>query len=122
MPAPIKVFNQSFSCQGPLVLPVDLDFTNSQNYTLDLTDFLSQGYMDYISSVYVDMSLVTTFDITLVSHDLPQKIFAKRGTISYMPIMLSNWPKIDASVSAPLNGTFRILVSNIPFFPFIQTV
>ena len=119
--APIKTFNQSFSCLAPMVLPVDLDFTLEEKYLLDLSDFLSQGYMDYVSSVYVNMRSVTGFDLVLRSNDIPnQEIFCKRGTINYMPIFLSNWPKIQCEISAPLNGILQICVSNIPFFPFVM--
>lgn len=119
--APVKTFNQSFSCLAPLVMPVDLDFSTEETYLADLTDKLSQGYLDYVSSVYVDMS-DALFDLTLRSNVVNQKVFCKAGTINYMPIFLSSDPKILAEVSAPVNGVFRILVSNIPFFPFIQTV
>lgn len=122
MASPVKTFNQSFSCLAPLILPVDLDFTVEQTFTADLSDFLSQGYIDFVSSVYVDMSDINDFDLTLYSNDLPQKIFCKRGTINYMPIFLSSWPKINCEVSAPVNSIVRICVSNIPFFPFIQEV
>jgi len=122
MAAPINTFNQSFSCLGPRVLPVDLDFTDDTTFLLDLTDQLSQGYMDYISSVYVNMR-AANFDLILTSNDIPnQEIFCPRHSISYMPIFLSNWPKIRCEVSTPINAVLQICVSNIPFFPFLQII
>src|SRR6185312_13419562 len=101
--APTKTFNQSFSCLAPMVLPVDLDFTLEETYIADMSDFLSQGYMDYISSVYVNMR-VANFDLILRSNDIRnQEIFCKRGTINYMPIFLGDWPKIICEVSTPIN-------------------
>lgn len=121
--APIKTFNQSFSCMGPLVLPVDLDFTTSQDFRVDLTDQLSNGFLDYVSSVYINLLDVTTFDLRLTSNDLKnQVVYCKRGTIVYAPLMLSNWPIFDAHVNAVINSVQQILVSNIPFFPFTQTL
>lgn len=119
MAAPIKVFNQSFSCLAPLVMNCDLDFTQGETYTLDLTDYLSQGYIDFVSSVYVNLRSAN-YDLILTSMDIQQEVFCKRGTISYMPIMLSNWPRIRCEVSSNINSIQRIVVSNIPFFPFIQ--
>lgn len=120
--APVKVFNQSFSCLGPLVLRCDLDFTNDVNYQLDLTDQLSQGFIDYVSGVYIDLLHVTTFDLELVSNDINQRVYCKRGTIVYAPIFLGSWPKINCTVSNAINSIQSIIVTNIPFFPFTQTL
>lgn len=120
--APIKTFNQSFSCMSPLVMPLDLDFRDGETYLADITNKLQTGYIDFISSVYVDMT-DAAFDLILKPNVLQnQKIYCKAGSINYMPIFLSSDPKINCEITAPINSTFQILVSNIPFFPFIQQV
>lgn len=121
MPGPLKVFNQSFSCKSPLVLPVDLDFTSSNSYTLELQQYVDLGYIDYISSVYFDLSQAT-YDITLQSNICKQKLYLPHGYVGYMPIFLGANPAINCTVSTAINSIQQIFVSNIPFFPFLQKV
>lgn len=118
---PAKVFNQSFSCLFPLVLPTVLDFTNGQSYIADFTETVDRGQIDFISSVYVNLAN-EAFDLTLTSNICSQQVICKAGTISYMPLFLGNAPKLQCDISAAINDKFEIIVSNIPFFPFIQTV
>lgn len=119
MPAPSQTFNQVFSCKGPLVLPVDVDFTLADSQEIDLTPFIQQAQIDFISSVYIDMDGVTV-DVTLSTNLVKQAIHAKAGTVGYYPIMVGNAPKFVASVSAPFAGIIKFIFSNIPFLPIVQ--
>lgn len=119
MPAPSQTFNQVFSCKGPLVLPVDVDFTLADSQEIDLTPFIQQAQIDFISSVYIDMDGITV-DVTLSTNLVKQAIHAKAGTVGYYPIMVGNAPKFVATVSAPYAGVIKFIFSNIPFLPTVQ--
>ena len=116
-----RTFNQSFSCVAPMVLPIDLDFITGEVFEADLTPYIDLGYIDFISSVYVNLR-VAGFDMIISPNTCNQEIVCKNDTINYMPIFLGSSPKFTANISAPLNGVFQIMVTNIPFFPFIQDV
>lgn len=117
MTAPgLKTFNQSFSCLGGLVVPVDLDFTNANRYEADLTAQVQQGQIDFIQSVYINLR-DAAFDIVLTGNVGNHQVVCKAGKMIYSPIMLNDSPKFIAEVSVAIAAPFQILVSNIPFFP-----
>ena len=118
--APLKVFNQSFSCKSPLVLPVDLDFSTKVTFQADFSQQIALGYIDYISSVYYDLTQAT-YNIKLMSNICSQVVYLKAGTYGYLPIFLGQQPVINCEVDTAINAIQQIFVSNIPFFPFIGT-
>lgn len=117
--APSKVFNQSFSCKNPLVMPVDLDFTNSNTFQLDITSFVDQGYIDFVNSIYFDFTSAN-FDVKLTSNLVKQTLYLQQSYAGYLPVFLGSNPKLNCEVSTAINTTVQIFVSNIPFFPFLQ--
>lgn len=118
----VRVFNQSFSCKAPMVMPVDLDFTNDEIFDVDLSADIDMGRIDFISSVIINLRSAA-FNMILTPSGVGGgnfEVFARQGYITYCPILLTDVPKFRANISAPLNSTFQIMVSNIPFFPFEQ--
>lgn len=117
----MRVFNQSFSCKAPMVMPIDLDFVNGETFDVDLSADIDMGRIDFISSVIINLRSAA-FDMILTPNGIGGgfEVFAREGFITYCPILLTDVPKFRATISAPLNSTFQIMVSNIPFFPFEQ--
>jgi len=117
----IKTFNQSFSCLYPLVLPTVLDFTAGNAYIADFTEMIDRGVIDFVSSVYVNtQGLLCT--LTLTSNVCNHKVIVPPDTIMYAPLFLGNAPKIACSIDIAINDTMEIIVANIPFFPFMQSL
>lgn len=121
MSSSAKVFNQSFSCRGPLVLPVEIDFSSNVNGEIDLSEQIDRNVIDFISTVYVDLG-GRTIDVNILTNLVGQRVFAKRGTIGYYPLMVSNSPKFFLTASALSPAPVKLIFSNIPYFPFIYTV
>ena len=120
MGSPVKVFNQSFSCLYPIVLPTVLDFINGEEYLVDFTELIDKKAIDFISSVWVDL-VGKAYSLQLHSNVCNQIIYCSAGKVTTMPLFLGNAPKVQAVVSVPINDTVEIIFSNIPFFPFVQT-
>jgi hypothetical protein len=116
-----KVFNQSFSCRGPLVLPVEILFGTSTEGEIDLSEALDRGVIDFISTVYIDMG-GRSIDLDIVTNLVSQRVFAKRNTIGYYPLMVSSSPKFKLTASGLDSEPLKLIFSNIPYFPFIQTL
>ena len=119
---PVRVFNQSFSCKSPMIMPVDLDFRNSETFDADLTADIDMGRLDFVSSVIINLrSAAFNMILSPIGQGAGNfEVFARQGYITYCPILLTDTPKFRANISAPLGSTFQIIVSNIPFFPFEQ--
>jgi hypothetical protein len=114
-----SVANQTFSCKGPLVLPVQLDFSVLNTQNVDLTFEIDQNIIDFISTVYVDLRGKLT-DLVITPNLVPQNIFAKQNTIGYYPVMVGDRPVFKVTASALIVAPVTLIFSNVPYFPFIQ--
>lgn len=113
-----STFNQTFSCKGPLVVPVQISFATSVNQIIDLTELIDRNAIDFISTVFIDLK-GRVINVDLTSNDVPQTTHAVADSCGFYPVMCGNAPKFRALASAIELAPVTIIFSNIPYFPFI---
>lgn len=119
MTSAFQVFNQEFSCKGPLVLPIDLNFSAQLVIELDLTETIDRGVLDFISSIYIN-NRGRSQTILCQTNLVGQEVFARADTIGYYPLMVGNSPKFTFTASSLITDPVRVIFSNIPYYPFIN--
>ena len=119
---PQKVFNQSFSCLYPYVMDIDLDFQSGDETEIDFTALIQNGAIDYVSTIYADLR-GKAYGLEFYSNICKQVVYCKPDAITYAPIFLSNVPVIAVkAVTASPGSLVPVIVSNIPFNPFVYGV
>lgn len=102
--------------KGPLTVPDKITFVAATAQEIDLSQLIENGWMDYISGVYVD-NISNTGDLTLVCNGTNQNFFIPAGYSGYYNLLLPNPPKVTITSTANASVTFQWY--NVPVFPII---
>lgn len=102
--------------KGPMSVPDKITFTANVPQEIDLSQLIDNGWMDYISGVYVD-NISNAGDLTFVCNGTNQRFFFPAGCSGYFSLFLPNPPKVTVTSSADGDATFQWY--NVPVFPMI---
>src|SRR5574337_710353 len=91
--ANLAIDNQQIPNEGSKAVPVLLDFTVSNQYTLDLQNIQSRGFLSMIQTMYIDMSASDVPMIVNINGS-QQNITAKGRTQGYYTVMCPNPVKL----------------------------
>lgn len=114
--ARFEVFPMVLPEMGPRSVPDKISFVANQVEELDLTQLIDNGWLDYISGVYVD-NFGNSGTITLVCSGTNQRFIIAPDTAGYYPLLLPNSPKVMLTNTASEIVTFQWY--NIPVFPIV---
>lgn len=114
-----EVYNQQFSCMGPLVFPVTLDFSVNTSLEVDFTSLVQRNVVDFISSVFVNI-IGLNEAMTIRCNATQQTITVPENAQGYFPLMLSDGPVITFTVANVIATPIVVQFSNIPFVPLID--
>lgn len=89
--------------EGPMVVPVFVDFTAVTSYKLDLTYIQQQGRLSMIQTIYVDNSL-NAQPITIITDTVNQSVRIPAYCQAYIPLAVTN------KMAITLNSTGAVVV------------
>jgi hypothetical protein len=113
--ATIPVYNAQVPVEGPVAIPLSLDFTAASVYTIDGHPLTDQGFISLIQTIFVDTTdCVSNLIVSLDGSR--QKISIKPNTQGYYPLVCPNpWRITFTCLQGPV-GVFVILL-NVPIAP-----
>lgn len=115
----VEVFNQQFSCMGPLVFPVTLDFSVNTVLEVDFTSLVQRNVVDFISGFWTNI-IGLNETITVRCNASRQLVTVPENSQGYFPLMLSNAPVITFEVANVIATPVIVQFYNIPFVPIID--
>lgn len=97
----IEVENRKLPCEGPMAVPIQLDFSGSTpSYSISLLLQQQQTRISLVQTIWVDMSNATHGDMLIAIPQVNQVIVAKQGTQGYYPVLCPNPIEMVASVAS----------------------
>ncbi len=112
-----EIFNMVLPNSGPVAIPKFLDFSTTSSIDVDFTQVVNNGWVDFISGVYLDNS-DNAFSVTFVCNGTNQRLTFPAGACGYIPLLLASPPKLTIAVSAS-GGTITPIFYNVPMLPFL---
>jgi hypothetical protein len=110
--AQISVFGAQIPSQGPQVVPVPLDFSASDSYTLDYSSQQQRGRLQLCQTIFIDASQVDV-SVSVTFDGSGQTISVPGRTQGYYSVCAANPLKI--SFSCPGGGAVvSVLLLNYP--------
>lgn len=102
--------------EGPMVYPVNMDFsvaTGAASQTVDLSLQIQQGFISYVQGFFVDNS-ANTATLTIVIDETNQTFKIPAGKQAYMPAFFSDTAKLVASTTQAAGLVVPIFLTNVP--------
>jgi hypothetical protein len=101
--------------EGPKALPLTLDFTAANEYTLDYSSMQQRGFLSLIQTLYVDTQN-SDVALTVTIAGGGQVVIAKGRTQGYYPVLVPNPPRF--TFSAENAGCLvQVYLINVPIQP-----
>lgn len=108
-----KVSNVVLPPEGPVVVPVELDFSALGDYEIDGYAIIASGKLSYIQCLYIDNS-DNANPLTVIASYTKQRIIAPANSQGYYPIFLGNPPHCKVSTVAAAGLKVKIYFANVP--------
>ena len=115
-PARFGVFNMTLP-NSPLVIPQILDLSATASASVDLSQLIDAGQLDYISGAYVDNS-ENSLQLVIKVLGTNQIVKVAPGTQGYYPLLAPNNPKFEISCATVPGLYIPVLFYNIPLLPY----
>lgn len=104
--------------EGPKVYPFTLDFTASNEQTLDFVAQIQGGFISFVQSVLIDNRLnANELILTTEQVNFPYAIPA--GKQAYMPLFVTQSALLTFRTPQALNLVVPCIVANTPVSPYV---
>lgn len=112
-----KIFSMVLPKKGPKVIPVTADLQAVQSVDIDLTENINNGFIDFVSTVFIDNSENgQELQITVIG-GTGQIIKAAANTQGYYRILATNPPKFTVETTGAVAVPLQFL--NTPELPAV---
>lgn len=108
----VSVQNQYIPDEGPIAVPLVLDFTVADSYTVNLQQFMATAKMSMVQAVFLDNRQGTTA-LSISSKETGQVLEIPAGAQAYLPILASN-PATLVIAYAGADITLTVFLLNFP--------
>jgi hypothetical protein len=118
MPIPATILERTLGMpvEGPRAIPIGLDFSATQSYALDYSNYQQRGFISMVQSVFVDNSLSASV-LSILCPATNQTLKIPAGKQGYLPIVCPNPVKLTFSSSG---GQFcYVALLNFPVAPLL---
>lgn len=112
------IFGMQLPKKAPTAVPVLLDFSTDLTNELDLTFVIEQGWVDFISGVFINNTSNEILTIQ-VQGGTNQTVPFPANTAGYVPLLFSNPPKVNITSPSVISGTIQALFYNVPMLPYL---
>jgi len=109
-------FTMTIPAEGPISIPDSYEFVANEALEIDLTELTFNGWIEYISGVFID-NTENTGNLYFTCSGTKQNFWFPAGYSGYVPLFLPNPPKVVVTSSANANVTFQWY--NVPVFPLL---
>ena len=116
----VNIRNRELPCEGPIAVPIQLDFTSTPSYSLNLLQQQQQTRISLVQTVFVDMSNATHSDLSILIPSVNQNIKAKRGTQGYYPVLCPNPVEMVFSVASS-GDIVQVILINVSIAGVVWT-
>lgn len=99
--------------EGPKVFPFTLDFTVKNLQELDLTLAIEQGWVSFISGIYID-NAINAANISVTTANLGQRVTCPSLSQAYFPLFVTDNPRLTINTTAAPNLLIPVFVVNFP--------
>jgi len=113
--AGLPVYNAEVPQEGPVAVPVTIDFTAATQYTLDLSQAVNLARISLFQTIFIDANGCTQ-NITVSIQGSNQDIVVKPNTQGYYPIVCPNPAVLVFTCTGGVART-RFILLNIPVAP-----
>ena len=110
------VFPMVLPEKGPLAVPDKISFLAGEAQEIDLSQLIANGWLDYVSGVYVD-NLNNNGELVLICNGTNQQFTVPGNSSGYFPLLLPNPPKVILTHEDTADVTFQWY--NVPVFPML---
>jgi hypothetical protein len=108
----LKVQGAKVPPEGPIAIPIPLDFTATTDYSLNLQNIISRGFISMVQAVFVDNS-ANSAAITLQFDNTSQNITLQAGEQAYLNVLCQN-PAVMDFVSTGGVAGITVWLLNFP--------
>jgi len=109
-------FTMTLPEKGPMSVPDFWDFAANETTEIDLTQLIENGWLDFISGVYID-NTANPGNLLVECNGTNQRFPFPAYAAGYIPLFLPNPPKIKVTSDAA--GSVRFQWYNVPVFPIV---
>lgn len=100
--------------EGPKLIPLVLDFTQNDTYTLDLSNLMQRGFISMIQTIYAD-NTDNGGELVILVNTSQQRIIVPAGAEAYLPILVPNPARM--SFTSPGAPSITVQLLNFPIAP-----
>lgn len=116
-----EIFGMMLPGKSPVAIPANVDFSTDLSNFLDFGFAIDQGWVDFISGVYIFNPTNEIITIEVLGGTYQKLNFpAKSG--GYVPLLFSNPPKVILTVANTAADLVRCLFYNVPMLPYIYSI
>jgi len=115
--AKFDINNMVLPGAGPVALPQSLDFSATTIVDLDFTESINNGWIDWLSGVYIDNSGHANV-LTIECNGTNQIVKFPANSSGYIPLLITNPAKLRIT-SAGTGSVIKAHFYNIPMLPYI---
>ena len=109
-------FTMTIPAEGPVSVPDSYEFVANEALEIDLSQLTFNGWLEFVSGVFIDNTLNTGF-LYFTCSGTKQNFYFPPGYSGYVPLFLPNPPKVVVTSSENANVTFQWY--NVPVFPLL---
>jgi len=111
-------YNAVLPKSGPKTYPLVADFRTVGSFTADLTVQVQQGFIDFISGLFIDNS-ANANTLSILVATTQQKIIIPAKAQAYMPILASDAPVVELTTTVNNQLLVPFQVFNFPVQPAV---
>jgi hypothetical protein len=105
---------------GPKCVPLNVDFTAAAIVTLDGSQIVSQGKIEYLQGVFIDNS-ANVNNLSLTMSTTGQTLICPKKSQGYFSIMVPDPPQIQANANG-VGLVIPMFFYNVPIQPAVWSV
>jgi hypothetical protein len=99
-----RVFYGLAPMEGPVAVPIDLDFTLQSSYTIDLVGELETSVVPWVEAIYIDNSL-NPFPLSVTFSISNQTVTCPAYSQGYFPCLCPNKPRMAFNLGGVTTNT-----------------
>lgn len=111
--ASIPVYNAQVPQEGPIAIPLNLDFTANTTYNLDIKTLIDQGFLSMVQTLFLDTTGLTG-NLTVTIQGSNQLIIVKPNTQGYYPVICPNPVRMTFTNTGGTQKNFLAFILNMP--------
>lgn len=112
-------YNVALPPEGPRVYPINCDLRTVDQFEIDLTLEVVQGFISFAQSLFID-NTANAGEVRITATGTNQMLRVPAGKQAYLPMFITDEIKLVVEVDAPaIDLIIPIIVGNMPMTPYV---